>query len=73
VKIRVLFLATLIVGAVLQLSAQEQPDLGAGFKPFGSYDVNDIDSVNLENGNLIVAYQLLHISHSAAADLILTG
>ncbi len=54
VKFWAFFLTALIISAVTQSSGQEQPDLGAGFKPYGSYDVNPIDSVNPENGNLIV-------------------
>lgn len=39
-----------------QASAQSEPNLENGFKPYGTYSGSNIDSVNLENGNL-----LLHI------------
>ena len=43
-----------ILLASMSCPAQVQPDLGAGFRPYGSYDGGNLDSVNLENGNLIV-------------------
>ena len=34
--------------------AQNDPTLDTGFKPYGSYQGGDLDSVNLSNGNLVV-------------------
>src|SRR5215470_16667039 len=34
--------------------AQTPVDTGNGFKPWGSYDGSNLDSVNLENGNLLL-------------------
>jgi len=36
------------------LSAQSAPNLENGFKPYGSYDGSSIDTVNLQNGNLML-------------------
>jgi len=36
------------------LSAQTAPNLENGFKPYGSYDGSSIDTVNLQNGNLML-------------------
>jgi len=33
-------------------SAQTNPNLEIGFKPFGAYDDTSFDSVNVDNGNL---------------------
>ena len=34
--------------------AQQEPNLERGYKPFGSYQGGDIDSVNLMNGNVVI-------------------
>lgn len=34
--------------------AQTEPNLENGFKPYGSYSGSNIDTINLENGNLMV-------------------
>ncbi len=34
--------------------AQTQPNIENGFKPYGSYDSTHLDSINLQNGNLIL-------------------
>ncbi|HWG48730.1 MAG TPA: hypothetical protein VN669_03500, partial [Candidatus Acidoferrales bacterium] len=39
--------------AVPVVSAQTQPNLENGWKPYGSYDGSHLDSVNLMNGNLM--------------------
>lgn len=48
-----LLLAGLIM-LVSSLRAQTNPNLEAGFKPFGSYDDTNFDSVSITNGNLIL-------------------
>lgn len=40
--------------------AQTNPNLEQGFKPYGSYDVAKLDSVNLLNGNLTVTIPLIN-------------
>jgi RHS repeat-associated protein len=39
--------------------AQTQPNLENGFKPYGSYDGNNLDTVNTMNGNLMLHAPLL--------------
>src|SRR5579859_2944940 len=47
--------AVLLTLVVASLSWGQMPDIpDKGFRPFGSYQLSDIDSVNLTNGNLIV-------------------
>ena len=41
------------------LSAQTAPDLENGFKHYGSYDSSHLDTVNLQNGNLMLHAPLL--------------
>ncbi len=41
------------------LLAQTAPNFENGFKSYGSYDVSQLDTVNLMNGNLILHTQLL--------------
>ena len=41
------------------LSAQTAPDLENGFKHYGSYDGSHLDTVNLQNGNLMLHAPLL--------------
>ena len=55
------FLAVFILLFVMRLSlpAQKAPDLENGFKNYGSYDANHLDTVNVQNGNLIVHAPLL--------------
>jgi YD repeat-containing protein len=54
VKIRLLVAAVLALLVSLSAFGQTQVDLGNGFKPWGSYDGSSLDSVGLENGNLIL-------------------
>ncbi len=49
----VLLLAVVLAG-VIPLQAQTEPNLENGFKPYGTYSGSNIDSVNLENGNLML-------------------
>lgn len=53
-KIRLLVAAVLALLISLSAFGQTQVDLGNGFKPWGSYDGSSLDSVGLENGNLIL-------------------
>ena len=46
------FAALMLSWASVQ--AQTQVELGNGFKPWGSYDGSALDSVSLENGNLLL-------------------
>lgn len=46
-----LFVSTMIA---LPAYSQQDPTVDAGFKPYGSFQGSDIDSVNLENGNLML-------------------
>lgn len=46
--------AIILVLTVLPASSQTDPNLENGFKPYGTYSGSNIDSINLENGNLIV-------------------
>ena len=49
-----LSLAAMIVLCTLSSYAQNDPNLEAGIKPYGSYQGTDIDTVNVMNGNVIV-------------------
>jgi len=40
-------------------SAQATPDVDQGFRPYGSYEGGDIDTVNLSNGNLTLHIPVL--------------
>src|SRR5713101_5169669 len=47
--------ALLLTLTVVSLSWGQMPDIpDKGFRPFGSYQLSDIDSVNLTNGNLVL-------------------
>jgi len=47
--------AVLLILVAASLSWGQTPDIpDKGFRPFGSYQLSDIDAVNLTNGNLIV-------------------
>jgi RHS repeat-associated protein len=47
--------AVLLILVAASLSWGQMPDIpDKGFRPFGSYQLSDIDAVNLTNGNLIV-------------------
>src|SRR5258708_3542981 len=52
-------LLALLLGLMLGpgLCAQQQPNVDKGVKMYGSYDGSEIDTVNLQNGNL-----MLHIA-----------
>lgn len=51
---RLLGSCLLILAGSLSLSAQTDPNLENGFKPYGTYSGSNIDTVNLENGNLML-------------------
>ena len=57
--------ATIVVAAILfllvntGLFGQKAPDLENGFKNYGSYDSSHLDTVNLQNGNLMLHAPLL--------------
>src|SRR5260370_37906617 len=47
--------AILLILTTVSLGWSQMPDIpDKGFRPFGSYQLSDIDSVNLANGNLIL-------------------
>ncbi|HEX7289256.1 MAG TPA: hypothetical protein VF532_23935 [Candidatus Angelobacter sp.] len=50
---KVLLLAVALLSAII-CSAQTQPNLENGWKPFGSYDGSHLDTVNLMNGNVML-------------------
>lgn len=49
-----LVVAAVVLFAAVSLLGQTPIDMGNGFKPWGSYDGSNLDSVNLENGNLLL-------------------
>jgi RHS repeat-associated protein len=49
-----LLLAAAIAALPVTVSAQTNPNLEIGIKPYGSYDVNDFDTVSIANGNLFL-------------------
>ena len=51
---KLLFVAAVILTAVVSAHAQTAPDLENGFKAYGSYDGSNLDTVNVENGNLML-------------------
>lgn len=56
-KLAVLF--AIIFNANCLLLAQRQPNTENGFKSFGSYSGGDVDTVNLQNGNVMLRMPLL--------------
>jgi len=48
----VLFL--IILTAMSILGAQTQPNVENGFKPYGSYDGGSLDSINVQQGSLVL-------------------
>lgn len=51
---RSIFVLFVILGLATLAFAQTNPNLETGFKPFGSYDDANFDSISLTNGNLIL-------------------
>ena len=49
----VLILTTFFMLSCTPARAQDDPQLSAGFMPYGSFHSGEIDSVNLANGNVI--------------------
>jgi RHS repeat-associated protein len=47
------FIALVLTGSSTAM-CQQDPSTGAGFKPYGSFEGSDVDSVNLENGNVML-------------------
>ena len=41
------------------LPAQTNPNLETGFKPYGSYDISNVDSVNLMNLDIVARIAIL--------------
>src|SRR5262249_24915784 len=56
---RLAMVVALIVMGSASLTAQKPPDLENGFKNYGSYDGSHLDTVNLQNGNLMSHAPLL--------------
>jgi hypothetical protein len=56
---RAYFLACLLLLSAGPLAAQYNPDLQKGYLPYQSYGINDFDSVNLSNGNLVLHIPIL--------------
>src|SRR5947209_20522403 len=52
-----MFFATCVLS--LATFAQTQPNLENGFKPYGSHDGSNLDTVNLTNGNWMLHAALL--------------
>src|SRR6266853_1240405 len=48
-----------VIAGCVSLMAQKMPDLENGFKSYGSYDGSHLDTVNLQNGNLMLHAPLL--------------
>jgi hypothetical protein len=51
---KLLVVVAVILCGAASLLGQTPIDMGNGFKPWGSYDGSNLDSVNLENGNLLL-------------------
>jgi RHS repeat-associated protein len=51
---KLLQLSVVIVFLGHLVSAQSAPNLENGFKPYGSYDGSNMDTINLQNGNLML-------------------
>jgi len=51
---KISLLVSLILVAVSAGMCQQDPSTGGGFKPYGSFEGSDMDSVNLENGNVML-------------------
>ena len=47
------FMIVLILSACMA-AAQTQPGLDNGFKPYGSYDGSNLDSISLMDGNFLL-------------------
>ena len=58
-RILVLASASLVFGLSQSATAQQNPNLEQGLKPFGSYQSGDVDSVSLTNGNLALHIPLV--------------
>src|SRR5581483_5408360 len=43
-----------ILASTVSVFGQTQPNLDNGYKPYGSYDGSNIDTINLQNGNLML-------------------
>src|SRR5438046_172768 len=56
ISVIIFFLACVLVAAA---SGQTAIDTGNGFKPYGSFDGSNLDSVNLQNGNFLLHAPLL--------------
>jgi RHS repeat-associated protein len=54
VVIRLLISVAVILAVSLPVQAQTDPNLENGFKPYGTYSGSNIDTINLENGNLML-------------------
>jgi uncharacterized protein YceK len=49
-----LIIAVIILSGATSVFGQTQPNLDNGYVPYGSYDGSNIDTVNLQNGNLML-------------------
>lgn len=53
-RIRLAFLLVLLLNSLSSAHAQKHPNVALGFQPDGLYQFNDLDSINLFSGNVIV-------------------
>ena len=59
---RIAFAVAFILLGAISASAQTDPNLEQGIKPFGAYDSSDTDSISMVNGGLTLNIPLFRYS-----------